>query len=305
MPRHPVKIIVNPHADLGRAWLAVRDLRPVVEEFGGADWAGTVYPTHAMELAQQAGEQGYELVIAAGGDGTTHEVVNGLMKLPSGRRPRLGIVPLGSGNDFAYMVGMPRDPLQALRRIFTGQPEAVDIGVIRDNLGREEYWVNTLGIGFDAVVNIRSRRFRLFRGFFIYFLAALQTILLNHQAPRFRFVSDKEQWERSLLMLVLCNGSREGGGFFIQPAARADDGLLNYACVERVSRLMMFRLVPEVMRGTHGRFRQVHLGEFARLELDADLPLAIHTDGEVFAIWDMNVHRLSVEVVPGQIEIVS
>ena len=104
------KLIVNPNADLGRAWKTASDLRPIIEEFGGADWSGTVYPTHATELARQAGEAGYDLVVSVGGDGTAHEIVNGLMQVPAEKRPRLGVVPLGSGNDFAHAVGMPRQP---------------------------------------------------------------------------------------------------------------------------------------------------------------------------------------------------
>src|SRR3990172_6830669 len=101
MPAHRIKIILNPNADLCRAWRSASDLRPIVDEFGGADWSGTVYPTHAIELARQAGEDGYQMVVAVGGDGTVHEVINGLMQLPAEKRPRLGVVPLGSGNDFA------------------------------------------------------------------------------------------------------------------------------------------------------------------------------------------------------------
>lgn len=305
MPLHRVKLIVNPNADLGRAWIAACDLRPVVEEYGGADWAGTVYPTHAMELARLAGEQGYELVIAAGGDGTTHEVVNGLMQLPPEQRPRLGVVPLGSGNDFAFTVGMPRDPYQALRQIFTGKPKRVDVGVLQDNLGRQEYWANTLGIGFDATVTIRSRRFRILRGFLVYLLAVIQTILLNHEAPNFKVETEQEKWERRMLLLVLCNGGREGGGFYVQPAARVDDGVLHYAGIDRVSRWMMFRLLPEVMRGSHGRFSQVHLGEFQRMSIQADRPLVIHADGEIFASWGVDVHQLEVNILPGQLEVVA
>jgi hypothetical protein len=96
-----VKIILNPMADMHNAWRVANDLRPIINDYGGADWSGTVYPTHATALAQQAGEQGYEMVIAMGGDGTVHEVVNGLMQLPEGKRPILGVVPVGSGNDFA------------------------------------------------------------------------------------------------------------------------------------------------------------------------------------------------------------
>src|SRR4030042_4709996 len=119
-PDHKVKLIVNPNADLGRAWHMAGDLRPIVEEFGGADWTGTVYPTHAVELARRAAEEGHELVIAVGGDGTAHEVANGLMQVPQERRPRMGIVPIGSGNDFSHAVGMDRSPYVALRQIFPG-----------------------------------------------------------------------------------------------------------------------------------------------------------------------------------------
>src|SRR4030067_528804 len=198
MPLHRVKLIVNPNADLGRAWIAARDFRPIVEEFGGADWAGTVYPTHAVELARQAGEQGYELVIAAGGDGTAHEVLNGLMQVPKERRPSLGVVPLGSGNDFAHAIGMVSSPLPALRQIFTGKQKWIDIVRLEDNLGRLEYWGNTLGIGFDATVTIRSRNFRQFHGFLIYLVAVVQTILLNHDALRMQVDTDREHWEEEM-----------------------------------------------------------------------------------------------------------
>jgi diacylglycerol kinase (ATP) len=303
MAQHKVKLIVNPNADLGRAWHSAADLRPIVETLGGADWAGTVYPTHAVELARQAAEQGYELVIAAGGDGTAHEVVNGLMQVPAERRPRLGVVPLGSGNDFSYGIGMDPRPAYALRQIFTGQPKKVDIGHYWDSLGREEYFTNTIGIGFDTTVTIRSRRITLVRGFLIYLVAVLQTILFNHDAPLIKVTSDLENWEKEMLMFVLCNGSREGGGFLVCPPARVDDGIFHYCSVERVSRLMMLRLVPEVMKGTHGRFKSVKMGEFHKLKLEAERPLYIHTDGEIFAGWGMDVRSLEAEILPGEITV--
>jgi diacylglycerol kinase (ATP) len=305
MSGHRVKLIVNPNADLGRAWMEARNLRPIVEEFGGADWAGTVYPTHATELARQAGEQGYEIVIAAGGDGTTHEVVNGLMQIEADRRPKLGVVPLGSGNDFSFAVGMDKRPVYALRQIFTGQPKRIDVVRLHDGLERTEYWVNTLGIGFDTTVTIRSRRFTRFHGLMVYLTAVVQTIILNHEAPLMKVQTDRENWEEEMVMLVLCNGGREGGGFQIQPAARPDDGILHYAGVKRVSRPMMFRLLPEVMNGTHGRFKQVRMGQFLRLDLQADRPLYIHIDGEIFAGWGMDVRNLDVELLPGELEVVA
>ncbi len=303
MPKHKVKLIVNPNADLGRAWRKAADLRPVVEEFGGADWSGTVYPTHATELALQAAEAGYELVIAAGGDGTTHEVLNGLMRVPPASRPRLGIVPLGSGNDFSHAVGVDPRGEVAVRQIFTGKAKPVDIGLMRDSRGREEYWGNALGIGFDTTVTIRSRKFSYLRGFLIYLIAVLQTIILNHDAPCLTVETDLESWTKEMLLLVLCNGGREGGGFFVSPEARPDDGIFHYAGVQKVSRPMMLRLLPEVMKGTHGRFPQVRMGQFHQMKIQADRPLYIHTDGEIFAGFGVDVRQLSTEIYPAALEV--
>ena len=305
MPEHKVKLIINPNADLGRAWRISADLRPIVQEFGGADWSGTVYPTHATELARQAAEEGYELVIAAGGDGTIHEVINGLMQVPPDQRPRLGVIPLGTGNDFAHAVGMPEDPDLALRKIFTGKPKPVDIGKIEDNLGRCEYWDNTIGIGFDATVTTRLHKLTYLRGTFAYLVAVLQTIILNHDNPFLKFSSDEESWSEETFMLVLCNGDREGGGFHVAPEALVDDGIIHYASIGSVSRLFILRILPEVMRGTHGRFSQVRMGTFRRVEIESDRPLIAHTDGEIFAGFGVDLHYLSVELLPGALEVMT
>jgi len=305
MPNHKVKLIINPNADLGRAWRMAADLRPIAAEFGGADWTGTVYPTHASELAQQAASDGYELVVAVGGDGTVHEVINGLMRVPEESRPRLGVVPMGTGNDFAHSLGIDTRPAFALRQVFTGQPHRVDIGKLEDNLGRTEYWDNTVGLGFDATVTIRSRNFPYLRGFLIYLVAVLQTIMLNHDAARLHVESDQESWDEEMLMLVFCNGGREGGGFYIAPSAKNNDGIFHYIAVRRVSRPMMLRLLPEFMKGSHERFKQIRIGTFQRLELQSDRPLLIHTDGEIFSGFGVDVHSLKVEILPGAIEIMA
>lgn len=304
MPPRPVKLIINPNADMGTAWRQAADLRPIVDAGGGADWAGTAYPTHADELARQAAEEGYEKIIAVGGDGTVHEILNGLMAFPPERRPRLGVVPMGSGNDFAHAIGVESDPAQAIHRALHGSPHAIDVGVVRDEHGRQEYWGNTLGIGFDATVTIRSHRLPVLRGLLMYLVALIQTILLDYEAPYMKFESDEERWEDEKLLLVACNGPREGAGFHIAPEARPDDGILHYATIKNVTRPMMFRLIPEVMRGTHARFPQVRMGTFRRMTLESDRPLFIHADGEIFSGFGSNVRRLEIEVLPGALEIV-
>jgi YegS/Rv2252/BmrU family lipid kinase len=304
MPRK-VKLILNPMADMGNAWTVANDLRPIVSEYAGqVDWSGTVYPTHAAELARQAAQEGYDLVVALGGDGTAHEVVNGLMQVPPEQRPTLGVVPIGSGNDFAHAIGIPKSPAQALAQTLRGEASKIDIGVMIDERGHREYFDNTLGIGFDAVVTIRSHKLPLLRGFIMYLTAVLQTIVLNHQPARLQIEADHESWNQSTLMLVLCNGPREGGGFMVAPGAKIDDGILHYAMIEACSRLTMLRIVPEVMRGTHDRFKQVRLGNCRELSLKSDIPLYIHADGEILTSFGSNLRGLKVEILPAALSVV-
>lgn len=304
MPKHRIKIIVNPNADLGRAWRYSADLRPIVDEHGGADWTGTVYPTHAVELARLAGEEGYEQVIAVGGDGTVHEVVNGLMLLPPEKRPRLGVVPMGTGNDFAFNTGFPMKMHLALLQSLNGQVKRVDVGELRDSHGRVEYFDNTMGIGFDTIVTLRSRNIPILRGFPVYLMAVIQTILLDHHPARLSIDMDGEHSEQETIMLVACNGAREGGGFYIAPQARNDDGIFHSATVGKVSQLRMFRLLPEFLRGTHTRFADVKMGSFKKLHIRSDRPLFIHVDGEIFSGFGTDEREIWVDMHPGALEIV-
>jgi diacylglycerol kinase (ATP) len=299
-----IKIILNPMADMGNAWRMARDLRAITEQHGGVDWSGTVYPGHAIELAQQAGDQGYDMVIAMGGDGTVHEVINGLMKVPDEKRPILGVVPAGSGNDFAHAIGVPTQSDHALVHALDHELSTVDLGLMTDEHGKTEYFDNTTGIGFDSVVTIRSHKLPVLRGFLMYLTAVIQTILLNHNAITMQIETEDQKWVQSNLLLTMCNGPREGGGFMMAPEAKIDDGILHYAMIKHVSRPMMFRLIPEVMNGTHGRFQQVTMGSCKKMSVTADRPMYIHTDGEIYAGFGTDVRRVTFEVLPGALKVV-
>jgi YegS/Rv2252/BmrU family lipid kinase len=299
-----VKIILNPMADMGNAWRIARDLRSVTERHGGVEWTGTVYPGHAIELAHQAGIHHYDKVIAMGGDGTVHEVVNGLMKVREKVRPVLGVVPAGSGNDFSHAIGVSRNPAEALTRALEGEASSVDLGLMTDEQGKKEYFDNTVGIGFDTVVTIRSHKLPLLRGFLIYLTAVIQTILLNHNSMTMQIETEAQKWEQRNLLLTMCNGPREGGGFMLAPEAKVDDGILHYAMIKHVSRPMMFRLLPEVMKGTHGRFKDVVIGTCKRMSVIADRPMYIHTDGEIHSGFGTNTRKVTFEIVPNALKVV-
>ena len=305
MPRK-VKLILNPMADMGRAWKSANNLRPIAQEFKGElTWSGTVYPTHAIDLARQAAEEGYDMVIAMGGDGTVHEVMSGLMQVPAEKRPVMGVVPIGSGNDFAYSIGITQKADHALAHALKAETiKPVDIGVMTDEHGRKEYFDNTLGIGFDAVVTIRSHTLPIVKGFLMYLTAVIQTILLNHHPAQLKIETDKEKWETNALMVTLCNGPREGGGFMLSPDSKNNDGMMEFVIVNKVSRLMMFRLVPEFMSGTHMRFKQVRMGEYKKFSLSSDSPLYIHADGEIFTSFGSNLKNVNFEILPQALKVV-
>lgn len=300
-----VKLIFNPHAQRGRASQAAQALQSIVTRYGDADWDATEHPMHAADLAEQAGKQGFDVVAALGGDGTANEVINGLMRLPAGRRPLMAAVPVGSGNDFASNMGVAKDAETAMQRVFTGEPHKIDLGEVVDQAGRTRYFGNVLGIGFDAWVTIYSYRSVYLKGFAMYLWCVLQAIARNNAAPVVDVRTDNETFHTGALMFCICNGAREGGGFFVAPEARPDDGIFHYTVIQQVSRLMMLRLLPEVMKGTHGRFRQVRMGKLTEMELTSDRPLAIHLDGEITAGFQSDVTGLRVRLLPGALQILT
>jgi diacylglycerol kinase family enzyme len=115
---------------------------------------------------------------------------------------------------------------------------------------------------------------------------------------------DSQKREQSNLLLTMCNGAREGGGFLLAPEARIDDGILHYAMIRKVSRPMMFRLLPEVMKGTHGRFEPVTIGTCKSLNVTADRPMYIHADGEIYTSFGSNLRSVSFEILPAALQVI-
>lgn len=304
MNKQKIKCIVNPNADMGNAWKHTIALHDLGEQHASIDWVGTVYPNHAKQLAKQAAVDGYDIVVAVGGDGTAHEVINGLMEIDKSKRPKFGIVPLGSGNDYAANLGLPADPIEALEAILSGQAKPFDVGAVVDEHGRKEYWNNTVNIGFGGLVTIFSHSVPFLRGFLMYLVAVIRVILFKYQILDVKVKADEVEWDGKTLMIALNNGPREGGGFITGPNAEMNDGHFNYAIMDKVSRLMMLRLIPEFMNGTQEKFPQVHPGTFHKMTINSEQPLYLHLDGEVFAGFANDVHQLKFEIIPDGIDVV-
>lgn len=295
-------VILNPMADHGRAGRLAGQIPKWAEAFGGCDLWLTNEPGHATVLAKSATDKGYELVIAAGGDGTMHEVINGLVESGSAATP-LGIVPLGSGNDYPNGLGLAESPQQAFERIFDGRQLVVDLAHYEDGSGRSELAMNGIGVGFDAIVSIQTRTITRIHGFAMYMLAALRTIAFYYQTPKLRVNFDDEVVEQRTLMLPIGIGPRIGGGFRLTPDADLTDGLIDSCLVNPISRPTLLRLLPEAMKGTHITSPHVTMRRNKTIEIASDMALPVHADGEIFAYLEDNVRHIKVTSLPAVLTI--
>ncbi len=275
--------------------------RVAEENRAQVEWVSTQAPEHAIALAEEAAANSCDLVVAVGGDGTVNEVVNGLMR--AGHQynaTTLGVIPVGSGNDFAWHAGVPMDDTIACQRLFDGQTRLVDVGLIREADGRERYFDNGCGIGFDGVVSVEAKRLKWLPGFLVYLVAVLKTLIFHHQAPALRIHLDDRELIKPTMMLTIGNGRRHGGAFFVTPQAELDDGLFEICIAGEFSRPGMVAIIPRFMRGTHVTHKKIHMDRARQVKVEAPVPQAIHLDGEIFAT---DARQFDITLIPGALRV--
>jgi len=284
-------VILNPAAGRGAARRA-KD--PVARAFRAQGWTVEVVeterPGHATTLAATAARDGVQRVIAVGGDGAVHEVANGLLQARSAAA--LGVVPIGSGNDFAKLVGVyGHDISRAVTRIATAQERRFDAGRVLD-----EFFVNSLGFGFGpAVVRTRNAMPGL-KGFFSYLVPVVKTFA-SFRPPLFEVEADRFNERGRMMMVEACNGTTAGGSYRFAPDADPADGRIDVCLIRRVGLLRFLAALPRVMKGTHGGMREVALIRTARLRIRSpEAPLMLHLDGE---LREPGVHECTVTVERG------
>ncbi len=256
------------------------------------DEAVTSRPLEAAAIAErEAGS--YGCIVAAGGDGTVHEVVNGLMR--AGANTTLGVIPLGSGDDFAKFLS--NDFISN----FVGQKtKAFDVGRIASS-AEVRYFANGMDIGFGAhgARNVALVP-RFLTGFGAY-LGALLLTMVRYPLLRVRLqIDDASAFDFTTAMTAVMNGTTFGGSFRVCPEARPDDGLLDLLLVEAVGRLAILQLVPKILRGAHAGDPRLRLLRAKRLTIESDDPLLVEADGEI-AFQD--AHRLNIGLLPGVLRV--
>ena len=301
------QIIVNPVANRGGGERAIPAITSLLEQHELAfDLVRTRQPWHAAELAQEAVAAGYECVVAAGGDGTANEVLNGLMraKQAGAHETALGVLCVGRGNDLAYGLGIPFDLEAGCRVLAQGQRRRIDVGRATGGLYPEgRYFGNGIGIGFDAVVGFEAAKLTWLHGYPSYLVAVLRTVFLYYKAPLTAIEYDGQTLTQPSLLISVMNGRRMGGGFLMAPQGEPDDGWLDLCIAREVSRTRIFGLIPHFMRGSQATQAPIRTGRTRRVTIRSiEGMLPAHADGETLCVEGQ---ELVIDLLPQQIEVVT
>jgi diacylglycerol kinase (ATP) len=298
-----MRIILNPMARYGTG----RRLRPRIERELDRlrvpfDLVVTEGPGHATELARQAIDEGITRVVAAGGDGTVHEVANGIVSCRV-HGVALGLIPIGTGNDFVKMVPGTRSRAAALAALASGVTGLVDVGIARWG-GSTEYFINAMGTGVDVEVVRGMRRSRLLPGGLVY-ASALVRALARYEPLPVELEVDGTVVRQRIMNLAVCNGPSIGGSFRVCPDAHPADGALDVCVIEEMPLLRNARLVPRVLRGTHAGERGVTLlrGTRIRLRLPDGRPLHFQLDGELREAPD-GAAGIDIDLAPARLTVI-
>jgi diacylglycerol kinase (ATP) len=303
------KVIVNPLAGKGFAGRSIPQIEALLAEQGlDFDLVTTRHAGDAIELARQAVLDGYDTVVAAGGDGTYQEVINGMLAADhtadDGVVGNLGALSLGSGCDFASAVDIPAALDAACARLARQETRVVDVGRLTVD-GETRYFDNTVGIGFEGTVTLEVRKIKYLRGIALYLPAVLKSIFVTMQPARsvieFEHNGETRRLEGAYLMVSVCNGSRAGGAFMIAPQAEPDDGLFDVCLVEDIPRTRMLALVPHFLKGTHVEQPDVTMIRTRRISIVSQDDLSGHADGELICT---HARHIECEVVPKKVRVV-
>jgi YegS/Rv2252/BmrU family lipid kinase len=303
---HKTQIIYNPAAGKGSAGKRLPEVRALLDarKFD-YDLVLTECPGHAEELSRQAAEDNRELVIAAGGDGTVNEVINGLMQanLNGNSRPALGVLPVGRGNDFAFGAGIPHDLIQACDTLSAGQRRRIDIGqVTGGDYPQGRYFGNGVGLGFDTVVGFEAAKIRWLHGAASYLVALVKTVFLYAHAPVYEITLDGTSRQQPFLMVSIMNGRRMGGSFLMAPDSNPGDGTFDLCLAGEVPQVMILPLATKFFSGTQGQHPAVDMTRARQISIRAIKgTIPAHADGETICTAGQS---LTVEIHPGALEVV-
>jgi len=280
-----MRVIVNPAAGAGKTAKKWPQIMALMKSLGlDFEHDVTEAPGHAIELAKSAVEKGYEIVVSVGGDGTIHEIVNGLHEAGVGANVAVGIVNTGTGADYIRTIGVPRRYKEACQCLLSPNRRTVDLGVVEYTKGgkrMKRVFVNFAGIGFDAeVVKATTEKFKAL-GDMPSYLMGLFSTLMSYENRDVSIIVDGEHGERRVCTIMLNNGRYGGGGMLPAPNADPSDGFFDLVIIDDITKPDLIMSLPRIYRGTHLTHPKVTLMRAREVEITPTLTSAVQADGEL------------------------
>ncbi len=278
-PMSKLLIIFNPNAGSGKAQLCLPLIKQHLKSFGiEHDLLFTEAQGHAKILSQEADLSHYSGVIAAGGDGTLFETVNGLMTHDKHCRKPFGVVPVGTGNAFSRELGLlPSDWKKGLDIILKQQAKAIDLGHVK-TVDDAFYFLNIIGMGFVVEAGKTTLKIKKL-GKMSYTLATLwETAKLKKH--RIKVTIDDLVIDDDLVFIEVANSRYTGTSFLIAPDAKIDDGLLDVIILEKISRPKILRLFPTIYSGKHVNYKEIKTHQAKKITIETTQPMPLMPDGE-------------------------
>lgn len=300
-------IIYNSTAGKGAAAKQLDHAQSILNNSGlNFDLVFTQSPGHAIHLAREAAEIGRPLVVAAGGDGTVNEVVNGLMlaRVNGRQLPALGVLPVGRGNDFAFGVGIPMDVAAAVSTLTDGNRRKIDLGYFKGgDFPDGRYFANGIGLGFDTVVGFEAAKIKWLQGAGSYLAALIKTIFLYAKAPVYELVMDGEVLRQPFLLVSVMNGRRMGGAFYMAPESDPSDSAFDLCLAGQVSQARILPLAIKFFSGTQAQSAAIRMAHASRISVKAiQGTIPAHADGETICTAG---EELNIEIVPLALEVMT
>lgn len=252
----------------------------------------TEYAGHAVALAEEAVNSGAKYVVAAGGDGTVNEVVSAL----NGHKEVVfGILPFGTGNDFASALGIPGDPVEAADLLVERHTSLCDLGMANDKV-----FTNVAGLGFDVdVLRSVEKHKRGSTGMLPYVIGILDALFHRHKIHCFVSFDGGEEEEMDALIITACNGRRFGGGMLVAPEAKPDDGMFDICIAKWVGFFRMITLLPLFVKGKHIGKKPIKYLRAKSISVRTEGGFTVETDGELLISTP-----LTCTLLPGAITVV-
>lgn len=287
-----IKLILNPAAGRGKAKRTIPAIKQIFRDLKvDFEMDITQRPGEATYLSREALRRNFRLIVAAGGDGTINEIVNGIV----GSDAILGVIPLGLGNDFAKAIDIPPGLKDACRVIHNGTTREIDVGKVNNR-----YFINGLGIGFDAWVAWESHKIRCFFFPKLLYLYTVIRLLFRYKSASIRIDLTDTVLDKKALLIAIGNGKSSGGGFLLTPEAELDDGLIDVCIIDDISRLKLLRQLPKALKGTHKSLPYVTSLKTKRLTVDSSSLLLAHVDGEI-----LEDNHYQIEILPRSLKVIT